>query len=169
MPTSLLLAAITIIGIFLRFYLIDAQSIWLDETTSLFVAEQSVYNIIAGIGFDQHTPPAYYIILHYWLKLFGSSANALRGFSAVFDSINILLIWSVANRLFGYRAALYTAAIFAVSPYLIFYAQEGRMYESFGSGLLECNPYSLWIHSNGAGIHGLGAICGHCSLLGYRC
>lgn len=122
------LFAVLSVGLLLRCYNLNGESIWLDETTSIYIAQQTLSDIINGVGFDQHTPPAYYIILHYWSALFGTSAVALRAFSLVCDMLNAVLLWQIARMLFTPRAALFAVACYSLSPFAVYYAQEGRMY-----------------------------------------
>lgn len=134
-----------LIGCVIRLAYLDRFSIWLDEATSLHVAEKSLSDIINGVGFDRATPPAYYVLLHYWLRFwnffpsFGfSAAEKLRGFSVLFDVINLWLIWLISFRLLTLRGAILTTSLAVFSPYLIYYAQEGRMYSLLLSEVLVC-------------------------------
>ena len=121
---------ISLICLFLGFFHINKQSLWLDEYTSIQVAEQSLKKIITGKAFDNHTPPFYYLLLHFWLKL-GKNEFILRSLSVIFGILSIYLIYYLAKIFFNNHIALMSAFLIAISPFHIYYCQEGRMYTLF--------------------------------------
>ncbi|MBM4425445.1 MAG: hypothetical protein FJ030_19045, partial [Chloroflexi bacterium] len=124
---SLAIAAI-LLGAFLRFYRIDAQSFWNDEGNSARIAERSVQLIIEGATGDIH-PPGYYLLLAAWRAAAGHSEFALRGLSALAGIVLVALVYRLGQRYFDEPAALCAAFFAAVHPALIYYSQEARMYE----------------------------------------
>lgn len=127
MPRYVLVLIIAV-GAILRFLALEKNSLWLDEITSIQIAAKSIPDILAGVGFDRHTPPFYYLVLHYWQSVTGTSAFALRSFSALIDILNIALMANVFSRMFNRGVGLWAALLYALSPFALFYAQEGRMY-----------------------------------------
>ncbi len=93
----------------------------------MMLAPQSPVQIIARTGRDVH-PPLYYLTLHYWLKLFGTSEAAARSLSAVFMLVTVILIYLIMKRLFSAKAASLAAIFTALGPFLVRYSQEARMY-----------------------------------------
>lgn len=122
---------------------LEARSLWLDEATSLSIAAQSFGNIISGTGFDRHTPPFYYLLLHLWLSPLDDNIWNLRLFSVFFDIINVALLFTVVRKLLDSRTALLAGVIWAVSPYTVYYAQEGRMYSLLVTLVLICTLFAL--------------------------
>jgi 4-amino-4-deoxy-L-arabinose transferase-like glycosyltransferase len=122
-----LLAAL---GLTLRLYRLDHLSLWLDEATSIEQANRPAYEILYSKGFDSHTPPFYYLLLHYWFAALPPTAWGLRLLSALIDTGSILLVYAAFSRLFkpNKSLALITAGLYTFSPFAIYYAQEGRMY-----------------------------------------
>jgi uncharacterized membrane protein len=123
-----LLLLLLLIGLALRLIGLDARGLWLDEAISIKVATQSVSEIVSGGQFDRHTPPFYYLVLHFWLLVLPVSEISIRFLSVVFDVANIALIYWIFSRQYRPRIGLLTAAFYACSPFAIYYAQEGRMY-----------------------------------------
>ena len=121
------LALILLLAAGLRLYRIGSQSFWNDEGNSARLAERSLDLIVAGAKGDIH-PPGYYLVLHYWRALFGQSEAALRGLSAVSSVVLVGLAFLVGRRLFDLPAGLAGAALVAVNPFQVYYAQEARMY-----------------------------------------
>ncbi|MCB0323640.1 MAG: glycosyltransferase family 39 protein [Bdellovibrionales bacterium] len=122
------LLGICLVGLLLRCMHLDERSIWLDEVTSLSIASLPYTDILQGVGFDRHTPPFYYLALHAWLLFAPATEIGLRAFSTVFDVVNIFLLGVLLMRCSERRIALTGALLYAVSPFAIYYAQEGRMY-----------------------------------------
>ncbi|MEO6061672.1 MAG: glycosyltransferase family 39 protein, partial [Thermoflexales bacterium] len=124
---TLCLAAILLLAAGLRFYRIDAQSLWYDEGNSARIAERSIQLILEGAAGDIH-PPLYYLALSLWRGLFGASETALRSLSAACGIGIVGLAWLLGRRLFSRRIGLAAAALVAISPFAIYYSQEARMY-----------------------------------------
>ncbi|MFJ4248603.1 hypothetical protein [Pseudomonas sp. NPDC089741] len=54
----------------MRFYAIAVPAIWYDEAYSLLLAREAPARIWALTALDVH-PPLYYVLLHYWILLWG--------------------------------------------------------------------------------------------------
>jgi len=120
--------AITLVGAVLRFYLIDEKSIWLDESFSLWIARQSLWEGWRWlIEVDQH-PPLYYSLLHFWILLFGSLEGAVRTLSALLSVLTIPVFYAACRRLLDGTTAAIAVFILAFSPFHVQFAQETRMY-----------------------------------------
>lgn len=123
---SLLLAA------FLRFYRLDASSLWNDEGNSWAMLSRSFGEIAAAAAADIH-PPGYYWLLKAWSLLAGDSAAAMRSLSAMLGVALAALIAAIALRAARREASwrwFPALAVFlaAVNPFQIYYSQEARMY-----------------------------------------
>ncbi|MBI4300049.1 MAG: glycosyltransferase family 39 protein, partial [Chloroflexi bacterium] len=124
---SLLMALVLLAALMLRLYRLGYQSLWADEGNSAIMAERTVGSIIENSAADIH-PPLYYILLHWWSRLAGTSEIGLRLLSVIFGILLVLLIYKLGERLFNRWVGLVAAALAAMSPYLIYYSQEARMY-----------------------------------------
>lgn len=60
-----------------------AQSFWRDEAFTYFLAKENVFKITSLTAKD-FNPPLYYLIIHFWMKIFGTSEITLRLFSLIF-------------------------------------------------------------------------------------
>lgn len=125
---AIFLLLITLLGLGLRLYGLDTQSLWYDEGFSVYLASMDLGEITVRTAADIQ-PPLYYYLLHGWITLFGDSEQALRGLSVLFGVFTIPLMYAVAWRLFRSRlAGLLAALLVAVSPLHVWYGQEARMY-----------------------------------------
>lgn len=103
------------------------QSVWFDEAYSIFLAKQPVAELIRLTSIDGH-PPLFYLLLKGWAGLFGWSELALRSLSALMLAGSIVVAGLLVKRLFGARAALMTLPLLIVSPFMLRYGFEIRMY-----------------------------------------
>ncbi len=122
------LLVLILIGTLLRFHLIQAKTIWLDEAFSIWLAHQSPVNLLIWlIKIDQH-PPLYYMLLHFWQLLLGDLQGPTRALSALCSTLAIPFFYGAGRRFFDQPTALVATLILAVAPFQIRYAQEARMY-----------------------------------------
>ena len=131
-PSHIIFALILLLAAALRFYHLDASSLWSDEGNTWAMMERSFGAIAQAAAQDIH-PPGYYWALKLWTILFGTSAFALRSFSAVAGVLLVLVIAQLGRQVFRRRTdarwlALLAALLAAVNPFQIYYSQEARMY-----------------------------------------
>lgn len=121
------LAAALAAGAVARFWEISKASIWHDEGYSLMLAPLGPIEIVMRTARDVH-PPLYYLLLHYWLQLFGSSELAARSLSVACSLATIVVVFVLIRRLIGTTTARVAVVLAALAPFLVRYAQEARMY-----------------------------------------
>jgi mannosyltransferase len=112
----------------LRFYDLSAESLWFDEAHSENFVKANVIDIVKTTGRANNNPPLYWVMLHYWVGLFGNGEGSLRSLSAIFGTAAVLVMFLVGSRLFDSRTAFIGALLFAVSPFQVYYSQEARPY-----------------------------------------
>ncbi len=111
-----------VFGLTLRLISLN-QSLWIDEATSALTTKMSLANFFGNFMPGDFHPPLYYLTLHTWGAVFGTSEIALRSLSVVFAIGTIYLVYLV-----GKRAGLIAALLMATSGLHIYYSQEARMY-----------------------------------------
>ena len=127
-PSSIWLAGIIVVGVILRFYRLDFQSLWQDEGLQYFVAHgDQIEDVMSRLHWRTWHPPLSFLINHVFLRI-ADTDFMLRLPSALFGIASLPLCYSVVKRLYDERVALYTTFVLAVSPFHIWYSQEGRMY-----------------------------------------
>jgi len=126
----LLLSLIFGAGILLRVYALGSESLWLDEAISVRYSSGSLSSILAD-PMARNNPPLYWILLHFWIGLFGTGEAALRAMSVVFGGLSIPVIYLLGKELFSQRVGLIVSALSAVSYFYIYYSQEARPYALF--------------------------------------
>jgi mannosyltransferase len=122
------LAGLTAIAAFLRFSTLGTQSYWYDEAITVDLLHRSLPHMLAAIPDSESTPPLYYVLAWGWSRLFGLHETGLRSLSAVFGTATIPAAYAAARVFVSRRASCFTAALIAVSPFLVWYSQEARAY-----------------------------------------
>ncbi len=114
------------LGVALRLW--SPSALWLDEAQTVAFAQVPLGDLHAALGRDG-APPLYYVLLHFWMDLFGSSVWAARSLSMLCSVAAIPLAFLVARRLGGSRRHGYvTVLLLASNPWSVRYAGEARMY-----------------------------------------
>ncbi|MBN1424824.1 glycosyltransferase family 39 protein [Candidatus Fermentibacteria bacterium] len=124
------LGLLVAVGTVLRLWHIDAQSLWLDETLFLHAALlPTVRDLITFLAEHDYHPPAYLLLLRFWLKTFGSSDFAVRALPALFGVLLIPATAAFCHTLVRRRSAAVAAAfIVTFNGYQLYLSQEGRHY-----------------------------------------
>ncbi|HLY83895.1 MAG TPA: glycosyltransferase family 39 protein [Acidimicrobiales bacterium] len=120
------LAAMVVGAALLRLPLLHT-GYWIDEGISVGIASHHLVHVPSLLRLDG-SPPLYYLILHVWMRLFGTSEVSTHILSLIPSLATIPVMWWAARLLFGIEAARYAAALAVVSPFLTQYAAETRMY-----------------------------------------
>lgn len=102
-------------------------AMWFDESYSAYLIRGDFGQIWEMTSVDVH-PPLYYFCLKLWSLVFGTSEVALRAMSVTLGALAILLAFWLLKRWFGLRKAGVLTLFLSLSPLLIRYSQEMRMY-----------------------------------------
>ena len=126
---TLLIILILVVSVSLRFFGLDIQSLWRDELSTYDLSSYNTFKevIINTINRDVN-PPAYYVIIFFVIKIFGSSEVMLRLPSAISGVLAVFGIFLVGRSLYSAKEGLTSAALMAVSWTPIYYSQEARSY-----------------------------------------
>ncbi|HEY8216295.1 MAG TPA: glycosyltransferase family 39 protein [Acidimicrobiia bacterium] len=124
----LVIAAVVLVigaGIVLRF--LTTVDLWLDEALSVNIARLPLSDLRGALKHDG-APPLYYVLLHFWIDVFGTGDVAVRALSGVLSVATLPLAYLAGKRIGGRSVAWWSVLILAVSPYAVRYATETRMY-----------------------------------------
>jgi 4-amino-4-deoxy-L-arabinose transferase-like glycosyltransferase len=107
------------------------RGLWLDESQSVAIARLPLSGhgttLIDGLKQDG-SPPLYYLLLHWWIELFGNGDRTVRALSFVLNLLCIPPLYWLGKRVIGKRAAWVAVLAFITSPFAAYYASETRMY-----------------------------------------
>jgi 4-amino-4-deoxy-L-arabinose transferase-like glycosyltransferase len=124
------LAAIaTVLGGWLRWSGLSRQSLWVDEMSSFGMANTGMRRIIdVVLAFDGH-PPLYIFLVHIAHFNFGlGTVDSVRVPSLIAGIASIGVVYALARLLVGRLAAILATTLVVVSPPIVWYSREGRMY-----------------------------------------
>lgn len=150
-----------VVGSVLRFANLEDKTVWSDEWSTIVFslghsfrdlpldrvidsatvlellrvdASRDAIDTIAHLMTESTHPPLYFVLSHWWLKLFAGDGDLVsiwhaRSLSAIFGVVAIPAMfglgWLIFESLF---IAQFAAVLMAVSPYGIYLAQEARHY-----------------------------------------
>lgn len=120
----LVLPAILSLGLLLRLVNIN-QSLWLDEAAQVMESARPLQEQFALSGDFQ--PPLFHLLLHFWLLL-GSSELTMRLLTVSLDISSVFLVYLIGKKIVNQEFGLVSLALYAFSPFAIYYAQELRPY-----------------------------------------
>ena len=92
--------------------------------------ERSSVDAIKALAIDdaQH-PPLYYMMVRFWVQLFGNSVAVTRSFSALISLLVFPCVYWLCLELFDSPfVGVIAIALISVSPFHVLYAQEAREY-----------------------------------------
>lgn len=111
---------------------------WLDEALTVSIARLPLVGgtadasatgatIFEALRHDGH-PPLYYVLLHGWMEIFGTSNLAIRSLSGLFGLICLPLAFLIGRRRGGSLLGWIAVAVVSLSPFAVRYSDEARMY-----------------------------------------
>lgn len=143
-PLVLTLAAV------LRLYELGTRSLWTDEGSTWTAASLPLAQMLERCITRDASPPLYYIVTSFFLRVGGGTEAALR-FGSVLSSLALVWLSYRLARLVMPRTGASLAALFcALAPFQVMFAQEARTYTMvaalsvwgtylFARGILETN------------------------------
>jgi hypothetical protein len=115
------------VGFFLRLIGLTASAIWHDEGYTMWLLRFDPVGIIERTARDVH-PPGYYLLSKVWVSILGTSEFSIRFFSLIFSVGIIYLVYKIVESIKNKEAAFWASIFVALSPFMIRFGQEARMY-----------------------------------------
>jgi len=116
---SAIITLIFVLSFLLRFYRLGAHDFWFDEIISVSYS---------AVPWHNWNAPLYWILLHFWVKIFGISEFSLRFPSMLYSFLTTVIVFLLGNELFDKKTAILATLIICLSPFHLWYAQEARDY-----------------------------------------
>lgn len=135
----LLLFVVLLAAALLRFWHLNARSVWFDEAFSLELATNCGFvELLDRTGRDVH-PPGYYLVLKAWMSVAPRTEYGIRSLSAILGVCGVGLLYLVTRRLtllsnlpqinrHSEWIALSAAILLATNAQHIYWSREARMY-----------------------------------------
>lgn len=129
-PPYLALVAVLLVAALLRGVDLAGPSLWYDEVITIRLAREpgpaALLQLLGRI--DATRAPLHPLLLQGWLALFGPSDLAARASSALCGLLTVVVVYAIGREASGRRVGLWAAWLCALSPALVRYAREVRMY-----------------------------------------
>jgi hypothetical protein len=87
--------AVLVVTVVLRFW--TPSPMWLDEALTVNIARAPLH-LIPHLLRDDGAPPLYYVLLHFWMKVFGTSDLGARSLSGVIGILTLPVAWAAGYR-----------------------------------------------------------------------
>ena len=119
-------------GFFLRFYNLDFDNFWIDETITFWVGnpEFSVNQSFKYHKSIEQVPFLFNFIIKIYFKVFGYDFQISRYLPALFSSLSIISVSLINKEISNDKSYIFTSILIATNIYLISYAQELRLYST---------------------------------------
>ena len=121
--------ALLTIGALLRTAVyLQAEPLWGDEATLAANFSRPLCSQIAGLDYKQVAPPGFLLLTRLSFLTFGDGELALRLVPLLAGLLALPLFYRLARRLLPPFGVILATALFALSPYLIYYSTEVKQY-----------------------------------------
>lgn len=106
---------------------IQAKGLWWDEGLTVFFANLGITEYLDLRWMDIH-PPLYRLLMLGGVAIGGPSDFDVRYWSAMLSLIAVALTYQLGRRLGGRTTGLLAAILIGLSPFVLYHAQEAKMY-----------------------------------------
>jgi len=120
-------ATLCLVALALRLHRLGDADIWWDEGWSIWLARMPLLQQAERTAYDTN-PPLYYALLHFWRLVVGESEYAVRLLSVLGGVVAVAATHRLARECRQTTAGLIAAALVAVSPFMVHWSQQTRMY-----------------------------------------
>jgi hypothetical protein len=130
-----LLAAIVVLAFAMRFPYLSVSALCDDEAFTVYYSSRPLSpwkDFLWGSMGRNGFPPLDFILHHFVFAVFGISAATARYVPTFFDTLTVFLLGLLGFRLANRKVGLLAALFWALSPGVIYYAKESRIYAQFG-------------------------------------
>lgn len=102
----------------------------LDEPFSIYHAQFPLNELLTEVQ-NGNNSPLHFVLLHFWIKLFGISPFAVRSLSLIFSLITVVYLYKIGRKFWNQTFAILPVMFFILSRLNHYVAVEARMYGLF--------------------------------------
>lgn len=110
-------------------YLTD-YNIDVDEPFSLFHSQQPLTELFK-IFIWENNPPLFFVILHFWIKMFGIGVVSARFLPMLFSALAVIFIYKIGRKFLTQKIAIGASLLYTFSNLNIMEAHDTRVYSLF--------------------------------------
>lgn len=123
--------AVVVLAFILRLFRIDYLGLSGDEPSTVSFSQLSIQDLLKASG-NTGYPPFHYLLMHYWMEIFGKSEVSIRVPSLVAGTLLVALMIFMGTRMFNEGVGILAGILAAGSPMLLHFSQEARAYSILG-------------------------------------
>ncbi|MDP4281327.1 MAG: glycosyltransferase family 39 protein [Bacteroidota bacterium] len=123
-------AGLLVLNLFLKMLFLNSRDLAMDEPFTVFYAQGGLPFIFHMLP-SENNPPLFFLLLHFWINIFGISVFSVRFLSCIFSSLLVLVIWLIGRKFISFRTGLVASLLYTFSGYEILFAHEARVYPLF--------------------------------------
>jgi len=142
--TALAVAGLTLAAFGLRIFHLDATGLWADELATVQFATMPLGPLLSALAAHEPHPPFYYLLIKVLQRALQDNDLIIRLPSAVASTMIVPATFGLARRIVGSIPGLVAAGLVALSPFLVWYGQEARVYAILALFSVIAT-YRLWI------------------------
>ncbi|HPR31895.1 MAG TPA: glycosyltransferase family 39 protein [Prolixibacteraceae bacterium] len=121
---------LVLINIALKSVYLTDYNIDLDEPFSLFHSQQTLRELFS-IFKNENNPPFHFLILHFWIKLFGIGPLSARILPMLTGSFAVIFIYKLGKKFLNFKSGIVAALLYTFSNSMIMEAHDCRVYSLF--------------------------------------
>ena len=111
----------------LCFAVVGAFPISLDEPFSIYHSQFPIGELLEEVSKGNNSP-LHFVLLHGWIKVFGTSAIAVRSLSILVSLITLVVLFKLSRKFFNLQWSSIVVLLFVFSRLDHYVAMEARMY-----------------------------------------
>ena len=120
---------ILLLAFFLRIYKLDYNSLRTDECLTFFIASKESLSQLLTVVIGTKQQPLYYLLIYFWVKIFGTSEFSLRLPSVIFGIASVFVTYKLSRILFKNKeVGIISSCLAALSIMNINYSHDARPY-----------------------------------------
>lgn len=109
-------------------YHVGRPELWRDELRSWSASSRGLGDLFHTLGNSDIAVTLYYLVLHFWMQVFGDSATSMRLPSVLGMAGSAAVTSLIGKRLYNQRVGITAGVTFAIIPAVTRFAQEVRPY-----------------------------------------
>lgn len=121
---------IFLLNFFYKIIFITQNDIALDEPFTIYWAQadfSDLYQMLKG----ENNPPLYFILLYFWIRLFGIGPLSVRFLPFIFSCLTAVFVYIFGKEQFSKQTGITASLLFTFANYHIFQAHDSRVYSLF--------------------------------------
>jgi uncharacterized membrane protein len=128
-------AGLIFLNFILKIIFLGSRDIAMDEPFTIYYSQAGISSLFEMLK-TENNPPLFFLLLHFWIKVFGISVFSVRFLPFLFSTMTAPVIFLTGKRFFSAESGIIASLVFTFSNYHLAFSHEARVYPLFA--LLTC-------------------------------